>query len=177
MFWEDQIINKPNVIKHIIKSKLGLLKHIDSNECIISNINDDEVILKFINNNSLQQYQSCDTCLGLYNSGELVSIMTFKKTDENWEIINICDKLGYNIEGNVNSLIDYFIKSFSPELIIYYDSLDINMFNCYRFEEKEILESVYFIDKDMNRYDQEPGSFRYKIYNCGKIKYVLNLKK
>ncbi|MFW5847407.1 MAG: DUF7487 domain-containing protein [bacterium] len=125
--FEDEWINKKEIIKSIIKSKLGLNKKIYARKCIIKEINS-KTSREFLNKNHLQDNVNGSIRLGLFYNNELVSIMTFskerrslgnkKKNSYNYEMVRFCNKIGINVVGGASKLFKYFIRNNNYEKII-----------------------------------------------------------
>ena len=138
--WEDWVRNKPEIIKSILLSKLGIYKErIYARKCIIK-----EVPIKLCNNfldiNHIQGKSPSSIKLGLYYNNELVSIMTFSKSRlgvgkskniSSYELVRFCNKLNLQIIGGASKLFKYFIKNYQPTNIYSYSSNDISNGNLY----------------------------------------------
>ena len=141
--WEDQLINKPDIIKSIILSKLGIYKEkIGARKCIIKNIQS-KTCNQFLNTNHLQGSCPSTVKLGLYYNNELISIMTFsrkrlgigvlEKDEKNqWELVRFCNKQHYQVIGGASKLLKYFIENYNPTTIISFSSNDISNGNLYK---------------------------------------------
>ncbi len=164
-FWEDQIIRKPNIVKSIILSKLGIFdRKIYARNCdikLVSNIESKN----FINTNHLQGSVNSLIKIGLYYKDELVSIMTFgkkrkifnnEKAIEGWELYRFCNKTGVCVVGGASKLFKYFVKIYHPIYIESFSSNDISNGGIYKtlgFSKlNNISHSYWYIDKKLNRY-------------------------
>lgn len=135
--WEDDWYNKQDIVKSLIKSKLGLFEQrIYARQCILKivNINDAKM---FLNNNHLQGYNDNGTILlGLYYQNELVSIMTFGKSrfkKDEMEIIRFANKLNYQVIGGASKLFSYFKKHYlNNNICVSYAHNDISNGNVYK---------------------------------------------
>jgi hypothetical protein len=132
--WEDWWNYKTEIIKSIISYKLDKITNIiyakNTNIKEISNIND---IKNFLNNNHIQGYVQSKIKLGLYKNEELISLMTFKKLNENkFELIRFCNKLNLIITDGEYKLFNYFIDNYKPSEIITYADLSIFDDNLYK---------------------------------------------
>lgn len=127
--FEDEWMFKKDIIKSIIKSKLGLIENkIYARKCDIREIDNDEY-REFINKNHIQGYVNSNIKLGLYYDNELVCLSTFdynrkvvggKKLENNYELIRFANKLNTNVIGGFSKLLKYFIKTYNPLKIITY---------------------------------------------------------
>ena len=135
--WEDDWIYKQDIVKSLIKSKLGCIENkIYARKCIIKEI-DKQTKDKFLNDNHLQGTCVSKYNLGLYYNDELVSVMTFGKSrfeKDCFELIRFCNKIDTEVIGGANKLLKYFIKIYNANnqhKIISYASCDISNGNLY----------------------------------------------
>lgn len=156
--WEDDWNNKQDILKSIIKSKLGYLSNkIYARQCIIREIKKEDEKL-FLNHNHLQGYnQQSFLSLGLYYNDELVSLINFSKKRislgnsslNEIELLRYANKLEYNIVGGFSKLLSYFKKNYIfNELITYGDlsfvDIDNNVYSKNGFKFLKITEPDYF---------------------------------
>lgn len=133
-FWEDIIIDKPNLIKNYLKSVFGLNDKLYARNCEVKEVPTKEA-KHFIDNNHLQGYVNSSIKLGLYHDNELVEIMTFgqnricvgnKKIEGEYELYRFCSKGGITVVGGANKLLKHFIENYKPVKITTYSSNDIS---------------------------------------------------
>ena len=177
-----------NIIKSLIKSKLGFfIKRIYARKCIIKEI-DYKTYADFCNKNHLQGECGAKIKLGLYYNEELVQIMSFGKprfTDKyEWEIIRECSKLGYQILGGKEKLWSYFLKKLNPNSVISYCDFSKFTGDSYlKLGFKKIgLNKPGFVWYDKlkhNFYWRNPYKHKemkeagyLKIYDCGQLVFV-----
>jgi very-short-patch-repair endonuclease len=119
--FENEWINKKEIVLLTIFSKLKINKRIYARNCIIKEISNLEA------NDFLEKYHIQGKCIskiryGLYLNNELVSLMTFGKPRFNkkyeWELIRYCSK--YNVVGGASKLLNYFEKNNKPKNIVAY---------------------------------------------------------
>lgn len=126
--FEDEWLNKKNIVKSIIKSKLGLFdEKIYARLCSIKELKSDETI-DFLNKNHIQGGIGSKIRLGLYYQNELVGVMTFGKkrlamgnkgnNADEYELLRYCNKLNFTIIGGYSKLLKYFIKIYNPNSIL-----------------------------------------------------------
>lgn len=165
--WQDWIINKPDIVRSIILSKLGLYeKRIYARMCELREVQSRECA-DFLNDNHLQGSTGSGIRIGLYYNNELVSVMTFgqkrrfMKGESEWEMVRYCSKKGVQVIGGAERMLKYFIKDFikenHPSSIISFSSNDISDGGLYKrlgFENmNETRESYWYIDPGTyNRY-------------------------
>jgi hypothetical protein len=133
--WEDNWTGKQEIVKSIIKNKLGIIKNkINARDCKIVKISYNET-KEFLNNNHLQGWAPSKINLGLFYNNKLVSLMTFgnrrritqnKSKEGYYELIRFCNKTNINIRGAASKIFSYFIKEYKPKEIISYASCDIS---------------------------------------------------
>ena len=137
--FEDEWVNKKEIIKSIIKNRLKktdnliyarkcVIKEIDSNTCKI-----------FLNENHIQGNVNSKVRIGLYYNNELISLMTFSKgriimggKSDEWELTRFSNRINTNVIGGAGKLFNYFIKTYLPFKIISYS--DIRLFNGNMYE-------------------------------------------
>ncbi len=160
--WEDQIKNKPNIIKSLILSKLGVYnERIYAEACevvVLDNVNE------FLNQNHIQGKTNAAIKLGLKYKDKIVSVMTFVKRsklsggqkDNSWELTRLCSLLNTQVIGGARKLLKYFIEQYNPPKIISFASNDISNGNVYEklgFYKGVITNMCWYISKkDMTRY-------------------------
>jgi len=117
--------HKQEIVKSILKSKLGLITNrIYARKCQVKEI-DSKTKNKFLEGNHLQGQDRTKVKLGLFYENELVSVMTFGKprfANQNYqyEIHRFANKLNCSIVGAAGKLFKYFINQYSPKTIISY---------------------------------------------------------
>ena len=127
--FEDEWIYKKEIVKSIVKSKLGIIENkIFGRKTEIKEINDNKLIRKFLEVNHIQGFVGSSVKLGLFYENELVSIMTFGKKriamgnkrhiEGEYEMLRFCNKLNTTIIGGASKLLKYFIKNYQPKSII-----------------------------------------------------------
>lgn len=157
--FEDEWIYKKNIVKSIIKSKLGLFdKKIYARKCIIKVIDDNSTVKEFLNQNHIQGYSNSLIKIGLYYENELVSIMTFEKmrkglgnndnSDNYFNLNRFCCNLNTQVIGGASKLLKYFIKTFNPKSIITYADK--------RYSNGNLYKELGFMEKIIN-----PPSYSY----------------
>lgn len=126
--FEDEWIDNKNIVKSILKSKLGLnTSKIFARKCIVKEITK-KLASSFLNMNHIQGNGRSNICLGLYSNDELVSVMTFNNSNisrkrKDWEINRFCSISDTTIIGGAGKLFKYFIKLIDPVLVISYSDL------------------------------------------------------
>jgi len=122
--FENEWIEKQNIIKSVIAAKLGFFKkRLYGRKCKIIEISNNDKN-NFIKENHLQGVDKSSIKLGLFYEGMLVSIMTFGNSRYNkkyqYEMHRYCSKMGYQIIGGASKLWSYFINIYKPKSVITY---------------------------------------------------------
>lgn len=83
---------------------------------------------EFLDTNHLQGYCPAKIALGLYQDGDLVSMMTFGKPrfghKYEWEMLRFCSSLKTSVVGGASKLFKHFLAQESPKSIVTYSSND-----------------------------------------------------
>ena len=121
-FWDFEIIKKPEIVKSIIESKLGLSTKIGARECSVIKV-DAKTARKFEDDNHIQGRCGATYNYGLYHSKHgLVSLMTFgtpRFTNHDFELIRFCSMRGYTVVGAASKLLSSFRKEHAGSIISY----------------------------------------------------------
>ena len=176
--FEDEWINKKNIWKSMITNILGFTKNkIYGRACTIDTV-DSNTAVKFLNDNHLQGWCPSSIKLGLYNKGQLVSLMTFGKSRHfigsgkyEWELLRFCNKLDTTVIGGASKLFSYFIRNYKPTSIVSYSDRrwsEGDMYNKLGFTFSHYSKPNYFYV--INNVRKNRFNFRKKIlvekYNC-----------
>ena len=113
--WEDDWINRKDVLKSIILNKASKIDNrIFARKCVIKELNN-EITSTFLNNNHIQGYSKFTNSYGLYYNDELISLMSFGYRAINgkkeYELIRFCNKLNTIIIGAASKLFNYFLRN------------------------------------------------------------------
>ena len=122
--FEDEWVHKQDIVKSIIKSKLGIFdRSTYARKCEVKEVKHKEC-RDFLNSNHIQGSCNSSINLGLYYNGELVSIMTFGKSRYNkqykYEMYRFCNLLNTKVIGGASKLLNCFIKQNDTHSIITY---------------------------------------------------------
>jgi len=201
--WEDDWLYKNEIVKSMILNKLYKNEHIiDSTDCEIEEINDNNLIKNFLNNNHIKGFVSSKIKIGLFHNDELVSLITFNKKDKNnYELLRFCDILNTYVLNSDIILLNYFINKYSPNEIIFNDDRSFSQSDLYeklgfKLQDKNKPNFYYIIDGirhnkynfrkdklikdgyDKNKTEHEIMLERkiLRIYDCGNLKFIYNKK-
>jgi hypothetical protein len=199
--WEDDWVNKTDIIKSQVKNWLGLTTHkIYARKCIIKEVSDIKIIRKFLDENHIQGFVTSSKKIGLYYDDVLVSIMVFdhregrdKMNDNQWNLSRFCNNKNTVVIGGASRLLKYFMKSYSPVRIISYADRDWSEGNVYYnlgfdmvksskpdykyiVNSKRVHKSRYKksnLETNLTENDYMKANSYKKIWDCGKIKFEI----
>jgi hypothetical protein len=189
--WEDEWLNKKEIVKSIILDKLGKTK-ILSNNFLIKEIKDDSIVKHFLEENHIKGYTKSQIKIGLFFREKLFSLMCFKKVKNDYEIIRFCDEIYNSINGSEYKLLNYFIENHNVKEIIMKIDRSYSAGNLYKklgFKEIEKINEDYYYIENKKRFDkklfqktntsiEQEFLFNqgiYKIYDAGYLTYKLTL--
>ena len=151
--FEDEWIEKQDIVKSIICSKLGIYQQtIGARKCQLKEINSKEASM-FYEQNHLQGYLGSKINIGLFYENELVSCLSFSKSRYNkkydWEITRFANKLNIKVVGSFAKLFSRFKSSYKGSIITYSDRryFDGSIYKRNGFTElKDSSPSYYYTD-------------------------------
>jgi hypothetical protein len=127
--YEDDWLFKQNIVKSKILNLLNKSQQISVERCEIKEIEDNDLIKNFLNENHIQGYIGSKIRIGLFYDNFLISLMIFGngKTSsmkinntQTFELLRYCDKLNISVLGGTLKIFNYFIKNYNPTNIITY---------------------------------------------------------
>ena len=121
--WEHDWLNKQEIVKSVIQGYLGKHKQIYARRCEIIKLKAKEC-RKFIDTNHLQGFVGATVYYGLMYDSELVSVMSFQKYKDHWEISRLCTKLNLSIIGGTERLWKHFLRNNEIGKVITYSNRD-----------------------------------------------------
>ena len=159
--WEDWIKTKPEIVRNIILSKLGIYERsIGARECQIREVPINDTLV-FLEQNHIQGICHPSIHFGLYYNDELVSIMCFSRRSglsgskvinkNEYELTRFCTKLNTHITAGATRLLNYFIKKYNPKIITSFSCNDISNGNLYQklgFIQESISISYWYVAKN-----------------------------
>jgi hypothetical protein len=201
--WEDDWVNKTEIIKSQIKNWLGLTEgKIFARKCYVKEIVDSKIATKFLEENHIQGKVNSNLKLGLYHDKELVSLMTFdhyegrnKMEAGGWNINRFCNKINHSVVGGASKLFNYFIKNYEINRVISYSDSDWSSGDLYKNlgfnkisegnpDYKYIFEGVRVhksrfrksrLNSNLTESEYMKKSQIHRIWDCGKIKWLFRL--
>jgi len=163
--FEDEWMYKRNIVKSMIRSKLGLnnLK-LFGRKCKIKEVSPHESKI-FLNLNHIQGNVNAGIKLGLYYDDELVSLMTFgglrksmglNSKEGIYEMYRFANKLNTSVIGGFSKLLNYFIKVYQPREILTFSDNRYFTGNIYKNNGFEFIyetgPNYYYINKHKREY-------------------------
>jgi len=138
IFEQNWILNK-NIIKSIIKSKLGKCEKIYARKCSLEVISSKD-FNNFCDRNHLQGKRYSTIKLGLKYNDEIVAIMGFAFHNKHqWELTRFCNKLNINVIGGASKLFKYFIQNYNPNEILSFCDISISDGSLYKILNMEFI--------------------------------------
>ena len=139
--FSDEWLYKKEIVKSIIKNKLGIIDNrIFARKCVIKEI-DNNLCKEFLDANHIQGNVNSNIKLGLFYNNELVSVMIFEimrkslgnvNNDRNkYNLNRFCNKLNTQVIGGASKLLNFFIKTYKPNEIITYADRRYSQGNLY----------------------------------------------
>jgi len=152
--WEHEWLEKPEIIKNILKMQLGIKRErIYARKCELRKITNKEA-KPLLDSSHLQGHVNSTLNYGLFHNNELVSVMGFGKStqgkDAKWELRRFSNKLGVVVIGGAEKLLKAFdkehnypsLKSFSMNRIF-----SGKLYEQLGFKLIKILHPTYFYHK------------------------------
>lgn len=197
--WEDQWLYKQDVIKDILKARLGVYtkERIYARKCSIKEI-DSKTYKNFCENNHIQGYRFAQVKLGLFYNEDLVQIASFNKVRnigkqnaiQEWEWVRGCPASKNVVVGGTSKLFNHFIKSYNPMSVLCY--ADWNLFNGDGYKQCGFVFSgytgpdlFYIMNSSMKRISRNPYKHKeykllvengklFKCYGAGSLRFIWN---
>lgn len=121
--FEHNWITKRNIVKSIIKSKLGVNNRIFARKLQLVELSS-SISNNFLNENHIQGGTNALIHLGLELNGNLVAAMTFSSSrfdkKYEWELVRYASLVGTNIVGGAGKLLKYFERKWKPKSLMSY---------------------------------------------------------
>lgn len=124
--WEDDWRNREYIIKSMIKKRLNIFDYeiLETDNIRILNRKECDI---FLDKNNLFGSSSSSYRIGLYSSDILVSVMTFRKSKNDYILVEHCDVLHTNIVNSFGILFKYFLDNVKTDRVITY--VDTSIYN------------------------------------------------
>ena len=116
--FEDEYVNNKDLVIGKIRHILGIskLSRIMARKCEIRQINA-SLAEAFLSKNHIQGYVKATVYLGAFFNDELISVMTFKKTEDEWELTRFATDIRYVCSGIGGKLFKHFVNEYSPKIV------------------------------------------------------------
>lgn len=112
--FESEWVNKKEIVKSIILSKLSIYKDkIYARNTKIENISNEQYKI-FLEQNHIQGHALSKFKMGLFYNNELVSVIGIGRSrfkNNEWEVIRFCNKLNTVVVGGFSKLLNYIDKN------------------------------------------------------------------
>jgi hypothetical protein len=192
--WEDDWIFKKEIIKSQIRNLLGISNKIWARKCHIQEIKDVGIAREFLDKNHIQGFVKSDIKIGLFYQNEIVSIMTFDKSEgrkkmnvDEWNLSRFCNKSDNSVIGGASKLLKFFITTYKPKRIISYADKDWSggyLYHKIGFNlisetnpDYRYLSNNRLVHKSKFRKSytglSESKLLLPKVWNCGKMKFEI----
>jgi len=164
--FEDEWLEKPEIVKSIIKNKLGIKERVIYGRKCKINLLDKDTEIDFLNKNHIQGFVGSNVCYGLYFNDELVSLMSFgglrkslghKKEEGVYEMLRFCNKLDTKVLGGASKLFKYFLKNNSPKRVITYSDrryFNGELYQTLGFNNNGVTKPNYFYTIKHSRFNR-----------------------
>jgi len=121
---DEEWCNKQEIIKDIIRSKLGKNEKLPGRKCKVEMV-PQKMVKEFLMENHVQGFSVSKLNYGLFFGGELVMLATFGRPRFNknydFELIRLSSKLGVTVIGGFSKLLSAFRKEINGSLLSYCD--------------------------------------------------------
>ncbi len=154
--WEDDWNMKRDVVKSIIRNKIGMTKdRIYARSCKIIQLSDNKRSKNFLIENHLQGDCKSNIKIGLEYEGELVSLMTFSKNRYGvgklslgeYELSRYAVKKEVLVIGGASKILTFFLKNYEFTKLITFSDCDISDGDLYQklgFDLIGIVKPTYY---------------------------------
>lgn len=121
--FEDEWINKPDIVKSRVANILGkTTQKISARRCQAKEISSKEAS-QFCNDNHIMGTGRSNIRLGLHHDDKIVAVMTFSKNNisrkiTSWELNRYASKIGYSVVGGASKLFTAFLRGHDPSKIV-----------------------------------------------------------
>lgn len=200
--FEDEWVDKEEIVKSVIRGKLGLNTKLYARKCDVEEIPSSEASL-FLDDNHLQGSVPSKVNIVLRNGGEIVSVLSLSKPRFNsnyeWEITRFSTKKGYSVIGGFARMLSYFDKVYGGSIITYSDrryfdggiylsngfefsgsttpnyfyiNNDVYRYNRIRFQKHKLKEEFPQFDESLTEWENMQLNGWDRIWDCGNNVYV-----
>lgn len=171
--YEDDWVNKQNIIKSNILFTLKQHININKNNIEIKPITDIESCIIFLEENDINGFIESTHNIGYFEGDELVSILSVSENENIYNIDRLCNKNEYNNVEYFNRLVEYFILNYKPLKLKFKVDRGWNLYsNCNFIKKyKHSKPKGFGVINKSRIYLHETCDI--KIYNSGYITYFI----
>ena len=139
--WEDDWTYKNDIVKSIIKNKIGQSERIFARNCDIKELYDQKLVKDFLVKNHIQGFVGSSIKIGLFYKNELVSLMTLgnlrkplgqKSKNYSYELLRFCNKINFTVVGGASKLFNFFLKKYAVNEVVSYSLNNYSTGNLYK---------------------------------------------
>lgn len=121
--FENEWVERPEVVKSRIRSALGVNDVIYGRKCVLASISHADA-KRFCDENHIQGSVNSAIQYGLFFQDRLVAVMTFGKArfggSYQYELLRYCSTVYTNVVGGASRLFTHFVKMHAPESVVSY---------------------------------------------------------
>ena len=118
--------NSQNIIKSMIKHKLGLSQKLYAKQGYVRALSSSEA-RDFFNLNHLQKHTPCSISLGLIINDIVVAAMSFSKPRyskiADWELLRFSNQIDCTVVGAASKILNFFRQHYSGSILSYSDKI------------------------------------------------------
>jgi len=107
-FWDAEISSKPEIVKSVIQSKLGMCERIYARKCTVVELSNSEA-REFFERTHMQGHALASNTLALTVDGQIMCAASFTKPRFNksadWELLRFSSELGITVVGGASKLL------------------------------------------------------------------------
>jgi len=116
--FENEWIDRQDIVRSIISSKLGFSSRIFARQCDVREI-DSVLFNDFCVSNHIQGKLYSKVRVGLFFGDRLVCVMGFNPHDKyGWEVTRFCNVIGFNVVGGASRLFKFFVGKINPSCVL-----------------------------------------------------------
>jgi len=197
--YENEWKDKTDIIKSIIKNKMGLSNKIYARKCDIVEL-DNNNFSDFMSTNHMQGHINSRVKYALTYDNEIVCCMGFNKHKKyEWEVSRFANKINNNVIGGASKLLRHFTRSHGPKTIMTYcdrrfsagnlykalgfklDSItqpgycyvkDNMVFNRHQFQKHKLLDKLDNFDPSLTESENMFNNRYRRLWDAGHFKFI-----
>lgn len=124
--FESEYNLKEDIVKSMIRAKLGISNRIFARKCVVSTIETKDA-KDFHNKNHIHGYVNSSVNIGLFYDNELVSVVSFAKSrfdkEHQYEITRYSTKLNTTVVGGFSKAFKFFTNQYNVNSVMTYADL------------------------------------------------------